>query len=114
MIDHDWRNVRRDNGRWTVECSTCGQTDDATPCIERCRIQWVDSKGNPTPDRNDAIGYAWRAAHTTVGAEFQNGAYFSPESEHFPICAEHARRMVAERLSGHHWCFIARDPASLT
>ncbi len=38
-----------------------------------CKIQWVDCGGKPTPDQNDAVGYAVLKA----------------DGRRFPICREH-------------------------
>ena len=54
----------------------------------KCRIQWVsaESKGEPTPDDNEAIG--------VVQCHYHDHRGYS-ESEEFPICAEHARTRLA-------------------
>lgn len=45
-----------------------------------CKIQWIDSRGIPTPDTNPAVGYAV--------VTFPDGSKGHP----IPICAEHASR----------------------
>lgn len=52
---------------------------------DTCKIQWVDSQGNPTPDDNPAVGIA------TVQF-FDRSGNFSHKRE-FPICSCHLVRM---------------------
>ncbi len=51
----------------------------------KCTIKWVDDQGNPTPDKNEAIGFAvyWRKEH---------GGATSFE-QRYPICAKHLEEM---------------------
>lgn len=65
--------------------------------MPKCKIQWIDQNGEPTPDDNEAIGEVWRVANTQIHHGRQ--IHFS-ESEHFPICAEHALRLPMP-----HWEF---------
>jgi hypothetical protein len=58
-----------------------------------CKIQWIDKRGNPTPDNNMAIGVAWVERHWVDYPAAINGGWWMEESEKFPICAEHARRL---------------------
>ena len=81
----------------------------------RCRIQWVDIQGNPTPDQNEAIGLVWVQAHIEQLAHEHGGSRLGwhavPESKHFPICADHARQLGTAGM--HWWQFEALDPQSL-
>lgn len=52
---------------------------------ETCKIQWVDSSGNPTTDSNPAIGIAVYHRTESIGSQ--------KIEQRFPICAEHANRM---------------------
>ena len=47
-----------------------------------CAISWIDKDGAPTPDDNEAIGYAICFSAVEITA--------------IPICAEHVRRMPRE------------------
>lgn len=49
-----------------------------------CAIEWIDCRGNPTPDENEAVGHAVLVA----------------TGQRFPICAEHAKSMANGR--SHH------------
>lgn len=66
----------------------------------KCEIQWIDWQGKPTPDANEAIGYAWVEAHTLT---IDGRLIHTPESKHFPICAKHAKRLPMP-----HWRFDAK------
>jgi len=48
-----------------------------------CKIQWIDCSGNPTPDTNEAVGFA----------VFKDG-------RRFPICASHLETLRDRRC--HH------------
>lgn len=49
----------------------------------KCQIQWIDCKGNPTPDDNEAIGFAVLA-----------------DRRMFPVCADHASK-IGQNWSHH-------------
>lgn len=68
----------------------------------KCKISWIDDKGNTTPDDNEAIGVVWREAYTLVCPDAVNGTIQYTETERFPICAEHAKRLPIV-----HWNFEA-------
>jgi hypothetical protein len=51
----------------------------------KCKIQWIDSNGNPTPDDNDAVAMATCYDPRTFG---------SAGSDSFPICAKHAEQAL--------------------
>jgi hypothetical protein len=55
-----------------------------------CEIQWIDDKGNPTPDTNPAI----QRVRTVARDEMIAGrlCHFTG-SEWFYICAEHSKRL---------------------
>lgn len=78
----------------------------------KCRIQWVDRAGNPTPDDNEAIGVAYMVAHVTRRTPYHapEDDCFVPESDHYPICAEHATRL--QRAQYKHWVFEPYDSHS--
>jgi hypothetical protein len=59
----------------------------------KCKIQWIDEKGAPTPDDNEAIGVAvcWAVDHgerTLLG-----------DGKSIPICAKHAARLKEHHIS---------------
>ncbi len=72
----------------------------------RCEIQWVDDDGKPTPDENEAIGHAWRVAY--VG-QYSGRGVKHEESKHYPVCAAHRARMIADEKDdpegAKHWRF---------
>ena len=71
----------------------------------KCAIQWVDNNGRPTPDNNNAIGYAYHVAYTY---HFPSGNSCHIEaSQRYPICAAHAEQLNARGME--HWRF---DPLS--
>lgn len=67
--------------------------------IVRCAIQWIDEVGCPTPDYNEAIGivYMEREVDPITGYEM-------PESDHFPICEEHKRKL--DQMRTRRWKYI--------
>ncbi len=71
---------------------------------ETCRIQWLDSDGNATPDNNEAIGRVRLEARVV-----QIGGIGVPmaASVWFPICAEHAKRLRERGME--HWTFEATN-----
>lgn len=66
----------------------------------KCKIQWIDEKGNPTPDDNPAIGVVWlpKRHEWIAGRRLE-----FPETEHYPICAEHAKELSKPDM--HQWQF---------
>jgi hypothetical protein len=58
--------------------------------VPTCQIQWIDCKGEPTPDENPAVGLA---------VIVQQG-----ERKAFPVCKDHARHMLERmpRARCHH------------
>lgn len=64
--------------------------------MKTCKIQWIDGQGNPTPDTNIAVGEAWMPERTYTMSDGRR--VFFGESERFPICLEHLKRMRVERL----------------
>jgi hypothetical protein len=61
-----------------------------------CKIQWVDEDGKPTPDDNPAIGRAWTVAHDFTAQGYKRHA---DESDHYPICADHAKRGKLNKMT---------------
>lgn len=69
--------------------------------MTKCRIQWIDSNGIPTPDDNDAIGFA--TCHP-ISVHREDGSIYQP-ADHapLPICAKHAERLPPG------WSFVGID-----
>lgn len=63
---------------------------------QRCRIEWIDTNGNTTPDNHVAVGTVRQLPHYCT---MPSGRTFLCEgsAESFPICAEHALQR------GAHW-----------
>ncbi len=58
--------------------------------MAKCEIRWIDRRGNPTSDSNDAI----QLARTIKRDEEFHGTMLHHEaSDWFPICAEHSKRL---------------------
>jgi hypothetical protein len=58
--------------------------------MPKCKIQWIDKSGQPTPDDNEAIGLA--RCKGRVEQRHGRAIQFT-ESEWFPICACHAKQL---------------------
>lgn len=73
----------------------------------KCTIQWVDEKGIPTPDNEEAIGVCWRIAYESIycGRRIQYEA-----SEVFPVCAKHAEALMLPGMD--LWRFEAMPAVS--
>ena len=56
----------------------------------KCQIQWIDCKGTPTPDNNEAVGFAVLA------------------DRKFPVCADHAKGI------GYNWSHHSHDDVRCT
>jgi hypothetical protein len=54
--------------------------------MARCEIQWIDSKGNPTPDTDEAVCLA-----VSTMDYIASGA--PREVRKFPCCAKHAEEL---------------------
>jgi hypothetical protein len=55
--------------------------------MAKCCIKWIDTKGKMTPDENESIGM--------VRCIFAPPTFRTyGESEWYPICAEHAKRLA--------------------
>jgi hypothetical protein len=65
-----------------------------------CQIQWVDKRGNPTPDNAAAVGYVRREAFTEV---LSDRTVHYEATEWFPICHFHKQRLTEPSL--HRWTF---------
>jgi hypothetical protein len=70
----------------------------------KCRIQWVDSHGRPTPDDSDAIGYVYREAYRHPFPTAVNGYIDYERTENVPVCSEHAKQLSEPDM--HHWHFL--------
>jgi hypothetical protein len=67
---------------------------------ETCKIRWIDAAGTPTDDNSPAIG----RVRTKDRWEWHHGRQIHFEqSEWFPICAEHAKRLAKPDMA--HWIF---------
>ena len=55
-----------------------------------CEIQWIDSRGRPTPDTNPAIGEVWLPERVE---QFGGRGIRMEESRRFGICAVHAEQL---------------------
>lgn len=66
----------------------------------KCRVQWIDSDGNPTPDDNEAIGMAV--------CSYQHPDKTKNDSKSLPICAHHRKIMDSFRNQGVSG-FVDRD-----
>ncbi len=71
----------------------------------KCKIQWIDENGKSTQDTNDAIGYAWIEAYYEQPNRTLPNGYKHEESDHYPICSEHAKQLSAADMC--HWRFEA-------
>lgn len=72
-----------------------------------CKIQWVSTDGRPTPDESPAIGYVRREAYREPYATALNGFIDHTETEWFPICADHAKRLNDRGME--QWTFKGDD-----
>lgn len=61
--------------------------------MSKCEIKWIDAQGKPTPDENDAIGYAvflgYAVFHTHDLDGTHDGLRFGATEWRFLICAAH-------------------------
>lgn len=55
--------------------------------MPKCEIKWIDAQGKPTPDENDAIGYAVFHMHDLDDTHV--GLQFGATERKYPICATH-------------------------
>lgn len=53
----------------------------------KCKIQWIDENGRPTPDENEATVLIRMKAHDPVMADGRT--VHIDESEWYPCCASH-------------------------
>ena len=70
----------------------------------KCEIKWVDECGRPTPDENEAVGYAH--SHESIWSMPCGGINnkivgYNPHviRQSFPVCAEHMAEAERQRLS---------------
>lgn len=73
---------------------------------QTCRIQWIDAKGDPTPDQNLAVGRV-RIQERTYPQIYPDKTRLihHPASNWTPICKEHAQ--LVSSLPG--WTFEPFD-----
>ena len=74
------------------------------PTMPTCKIKWVNELGHVTPDENEAVGEAWIIPHLEYGSTYINGMHAYKESQHYPICAEHAKLIRGEKYR--YWKFV--------
>ena len=67
----------------------------------KCAIKWIDVNGQPTPDTNDAIGFA--TCHFAAIKRADGSVCAAHDSPPLAICAEHARRLAP------NWSFVGID-----
>lgn len=65
-----------------------------------CCIQWIDKHGKPTPDTNLAIGTVYRKTYVSHAC---GRSVVMPQTEKFPICTQHARRLDEPDMA--YWVF---------
>lgn len=70
----------------------------------KCRIQWIDGEGQPTPDQHEAVGEV-----RCLGYRVESNPNHKPQvSEWYPICHDHKHVMDESRVSverGGRWEF---------
>jgi hypothetical protein len=73
--------------------------------VPTCQIQWIDPKGQPTPDSNLAVGRVRRERyfHTLHGRTME-----IPQTEWFYICAHHLHQLKQPGME--HWTFEPLPP----
>lgn len=64
-----------------------------------CQISWIDTKGNPTPDENPAVGYCYRERY--VDNTLPTPIVFE-RTDNYLVCQSHLTRMI----SSPHWNFL--------
>lgn len=75
----------------------------------RCRIQWIDNQGRPTPDQNPAIGEVWMPKRVYQRADGTGVLIDDPRR--WPICAAHAKQLTETGM--HIWSFRPYPSAEL-
>lgn len=73
----------------------------------KCQIQWIDDKGNPTPDENEAVGHVYVEEHVYIRPD-GTGVKID-RSKDFGICADHLKRFHDDHLLGHNWVFVPSE-----
>lgn len=58
----------------------------------KCKIQWIDKDGKPTPDDNEAIGLA-----VCYSLDVDGG--LTTDGKAYPICEAHAYRLKHRHVS---------------
>lgn len=69
--------------------------------MTKCRIQWVDKTGKPTPDDNEAVATVYREAYQEMMPISGRIASFE-ETEKFPICKNHLERLKDHGMERWH------------
>ena len=62
----------------------------------KCKVEWVDCSGKPTPDDNDAIA----------------DAVLRADGRRFPVCAEHMRMVERARSHSGTCSHVTRFPTT--
>ena len=70
--------------------------------METCEIQWIDSRGNPTPDTRPAVVVIQCIAHNNT---INGRVIHFDASREFRCCAEHLRQMDGQGME--HWRVVA-------
>lgn len=69
----------------------------------KCKIQWVDSSGQPTPDENDAVAMVFREAYIEQHGDH---VHEMERSDDYPICQKHLdvlTELQRVKPEAHHW-----------
>ena len=70
----------------------------------KCKIQWINDKGQPTPDENEAIGKVRTLPHDSVIA---GRTIHFDGSEWFPICSKHLEEYYSRQLYTENWEYVS-------
>lgn len=78
----------------------------------KCKVQWGDSQGNPTPDDNDAIGVVWTIMHCFIHDDLS--VHWCKPSAAIPICKEHARLLPEKNREWPLWAYASLSDIQLS
>ena len=68
----------------------------------KCKIQWVDDSGRPTPDDNEASHRVRRLPYEgDINADGSRMQF--TKSEWFPCCTAHFDEYIKQHLDREHW-----------